>query len=113
VTCPSGSDLKTNICEANIKKLKKGDLPVERSRAVTSSIQRCPTAKSSGDLKQEKSIRGRNNDGNVADFFCGCAVGSHLVIQSGGVTQHYDAVGGLCVIRYGGGHAARRGQGNF
>jgi len=44
---------------------------------------------------------------------CGCAVGSHLVNREGGVTQHRDAVGGLGVIRYGGGDAARRGQGNF
>jgi len=69
-------------------------------------VQRRPETK-------RKGIKGRNNDGNVADFFGGCAVDSHLVIREGGVTPHCDAVGGLCVIRYGGGDAARRGQGNF
>jgi len=54
----SGSDLKRNICETNISKVN-GDLPEEESIAVTSSFQRCPTAKSSGDLKQkEKALEG-------------------------------------------------------
>jgi len=61
---PSGSDLKRNICETNISKIK-GDLPEEESIAVTSSCQHCSAAKSIVQRRLETEKRNIRTSGDT------------------------------------------------
>jgi len=80
---------------------------------VTSSIQGCPTVKSSGDLKHKEALVEGITTRKRRRFSHRRAGGGHHVTRYGGVTQPYDAVGSHCVTRYGGATHKGEAKGSF